>query len=267
MPAIEPVSLLGPNPPNTGGLLGSGSRKARDFYVDGDFTTAQPCAAPVPTYPFLNQGDTETVIYRWKHEQFVRNYQPLSLTKPMRGVPNAYPLGDVNFRDGGCSIWEFERTFGNIPKQCIRHGQSHTYAFQYILSSGAGYSGAGEGGDISNLVIEGATYTIGTRPSNVNSTLQYDYFLAGKEGNFPLKLAPRVEQIGTRITVRGVDINDGPFPLYLASGGDSGCICAVGGKTILAEDDVYDDWLGAIRCRVRRTITGATPLFWSRSGI
>ena len=123
-------------------------------------------------------------------------------------MPNAYPLGDVNFRDGGCGIWEFERQYGNIPRQRVRYGQSHRYTFQCVLSSGAKISGGGT----DNVSFEGPQYSVLSKPFTVDSTLICDFFLAGQEGDFPLLEAPSVELIGQSIAPRGEDYLGGrPF--------------------------------------------------------
>ncbi len=233
-------------------------RGRKDIYLDGDYSKAQPCGAPVPVFPFLNQGDTETVYFRQKFECAIASYSPLDLTAAMPGVANAYPMGDVNFRDGGCGIWEFERQYGNIPKQRIRRGQSHRYSFQYVLNSGAKLSGVGT----DELSYEGPTYTLGTMPFTVDSILQYDFFLADSESDFPLLEAPLVQQIGLNIDPRGQDVNGGAFPLTLS---DSCVVGKAGVTAMLAEDDVYSDWLGALRYRLRRTITPPTLAFFIKN--
>ncbi len=232
-----------------------GGAQKSGFLLDGDYSRAYPIGAPVPHFPFLNQGDTETVIFRQKCEQALVSYAPLDLTKPYPGVSGAYPLGDVNFRDVGCGLVEFERMYGNIPKQRIRRGQSHTYAFQTVLSSGVKISGAGT----DNLSYEGPQYSIGTEPAMVDSRLVMDYFIDGQQANFPLVQAPKVIQVGQTIQTWGQDFAGGPFPLYV----DGSCVCATGGIDILAENDSYADWEGAIKCRVRRIIAGPTPAFWN----
>ena len=139
--ATSPIPLgnLLATPASVGLAKGGG---AGGFVLDGDYSDAHPSGAPTPTYPFVNEGDTITVIFRQPYEQAIVSYVPLDLTKGMPGITNAYPLGDINFKDGGSGVWQFERTFGNIPGTRVRRGQSHTYAFQYVLNSGVKISGA-----------------------------------------------------------------------------------------------------------------------------
>lgn len=245
---------------NFGGLLGGGGSvfgtdAKREFNLDGDYSKAFPVGLPVPTYPFLNQGDTETVIFRQPFEQSLTAYKPLDLKVGYKEVKDAYPLGDVNFRDGQGGVVTFDRQFGNIPKQRVRRGQSHRYSFQYILKDGAKIQS--DGTTITSY--EGPTYTLGTKPFTVDSTLVYDYFIDGDEASFPIVLAPDYWQLGQIIVPRGRAVDGGNFPLTV----EGGLVCCT--SPILAEDDTYDNWMGAIRCRVRRIIAGPTLAFWRNS--
>ena len=149
-----------------------------------------------PQYPFLDQGDTVTVIYRQRCEQALTSYTPLDLKSAMPGVAGAYPFRRCELPGTAVAgIVEFDRLFGNIPKQRIVRGKSFKYPFQYVLSSGAKISGAGT----DDLSYEGPTYSIGTEPTTVDSILIMDYFLDGQQAQFPLLHAPKLELIGQNI--------------------------------------------------------------------
>lgn len=209
------------------------------YKYDGDYGPALPCGLPVPSYPFLDQGDTETVIYSEPHEQTLAEYAQLDLMLPHPEVDNAYPFGDVNFRDLGAGIVRFDRQFGNIPKQRIVRGQSFRYNFQYVAI--------------------GTNTHVGSRPRNVDSMLIYDYFLSGQESDFPLLEAPGYELIETVVFPVGDAITGSEFPLTI----DGRFVVGVDGvDAILAEADTYAEYRGAVRCRVRRTIVPPTAAFW-----
>lgn len=246
--AILPFDSVFQNPTFGGGGAGVaggfvnptfGSAPGKGYFIDGDYKTANPCGSPVAEFPFLDQDDTETVIFKQPWEQFGANYVPPPMDKIGTVAFGAYFLGDANFQDGGCGVMKFERRFGNIPKQ---RKTSASFSYPYQL-----------------MIAEGGSYNLQTQAFTVDSTLTYDYFIRGKEADFPLLNAPKYIKLSTFITKRGAAIDGGAFPLRILGN----VVVGLDGVThILAEDDAYEDWHGAIRARKRRTIVAPTVAFW-----
>ena len=245
-----------------GGSARPGSGEDLDCFIDGDYTDAEPSGLMVPEFPYIDEGNTAICIFRQPHEQYLETYQPPNLTLRIGGTVAGAPihvLGDHNFRDAGAGVLSFERFFARIPARRVRRGQSFRYPFQFVLLNGA-FIPVNLAPAFS-VVFGGSGYTIGSEPMTVDSILQYDFFLAGREDDFPLQRAPRLFQAGDRIRSRGVSVEQfGPnqvFPLYLKGS----CVCS-DEDYILAEDDTYAHWRGAIKYRLRRLIAGPTPEFW-----
>ena len=230
------------------GLVPNLGTNGKDFYLDANYSVAQPVGLPTPTFPYLDQNNTNAVVFRQPYEQAITSYQPLDMTKPQGDLGGLYYFGDANMKDGQGGVYVFDRLFGNLPAQRIRRGQSCNYTFQFILKAGESISTSDDG----SFDYQGPTYSIGSRVYSVDSVLIYDYFLDGDQAKYPLKRYPCIEMQGQAIGSRGEDFNGGDFPL----GQDpTGLIIGKPGVTqILGEDDRYDEYRGAIKCRVRRLI-------------
>ena len=220
---------------NFSGLLPTPTGLGTKYFLDADYSQATPVGMPVPSFPFLDEDDNTTVQFRQKYEQALVSYAPPNLKAPMPGTTTLYPFGDVNWSDGQAGVACFERTYGNIPAQRTVHGQSFRYPFQYLLLSGASITG-----DSDNLSYTGASYSIGTWPLTVDSTLVYDYFLDGQQDQYPLYQAPQLIQVGNVITLRGESYL-GTNPVLTLAGG--ALVCA--DPQMLAEDDTYVNYKGA----------------------
>ena len=219
-----------------------------DFFLDGDYSQAFPVGMPVPTFPFLEDGDTSTVQFRQKFEQALVCYAPPNLKLPMQGTTNLYPFGDVNWSDGQAGVALFERRFGNIPATRTVHGQSYRYPYQYLLETGAQITG-----DQDDLSYTGASYSLGTLPTTVDCTVVLDYFLDGQQASYPLLEAPMLIQIGQLIVVRGASYLGSKPALTLSNG-----YIVSTDVLIMAEDDTYVKYEGAILARKRQLIAGPT---------
>lgn len=153
---------------------------AAPTYVDGDFTTAQPCGLPVFSSPI--PGSSAEYLFRQPFMQFRKDIAALALgtAHPSTGKTPDYSsfvlVAEGEKQDLGGGIVKWERTYASLPAS---HDEWESYGHNFIGSSPLG-------------PLASATQVGRNRfTRTVTSRVQHDYFVvaSGTETDY-LKNSP-----------------------------------------------------------------------------
>ncbi len=205
---------------------------------DGDFDVAKPIEAPRPSYPFEEQGDKTTVMFRQRWRQAIEKIQaqPPYTTHPDKG--DAYLIGEGEVDDKGQGIGVWERTYCTLPVTRTEY-EKFPFAYQYLASESS----------------------LGTIVRSVTSQLKYEYFLARDRNAF--KPLQKLQMDVLRLSATNYFFyKSGLGNLTLAP---PTTFFVSSDELIVAEDSDVKTWKYPFMYRVTRYVPGPTLAFLGQS--
>ena len=193
------------------------------------FQTPKAVSPLIPTFPFKDEGDGATIVWRQRFAVLRANYTAPTLdTLHPTLSPHAYLVGDEGFVEGRAGRLIFTRVWANIPAQ--RFVPSSTrYRFIGIRAD-----------------LFGGTSFRPRFTEVVDAVIQYDYYLPGvSSGVATISDIPRVGRQRYFRTVQSWrDINFLWFDTTPTR--DAYLDMVAAGTEIVAEDSTRETWMGNI---------------------
>lgn len=214
------------------------------IYVDGDYTIATACSAPVFSSPL--PGLNEPVVLIQQFQQFNEWNLPLALNTAHPDYPDFVLVSESERQDIGGALVAWTRTYAKVPDTRYE-GSSIVYPYP-------GY-------DIKYTTPGTSNTTVVTArlqdPLNTTAEIKYDYFLTGtgetyesftdiptiQRTRFYLPILNGLVEVGKQDVTILTDITVPTSDQYLAD---------VAGKEfdIVAQDSQVSRWMGNIFQRV-----------------
>lgn len=199
------------------------------YFNSSGLNTPKPVGPLIPTFPFQDEGDGVTRVWRQAHEVKSANYtRPALSTVHPTLSPFAYFVGDEpgTFKRGGILI--FNRVWANIPAQRIVPSD---YTYEFIGIQGSPFQG------------------ISTRrrfTQTVDAKITFDYYLPGVTGGVTtIDDIPRVQRQRYFRSVE--EWRDLDFVGFNTTPGRSQYLDWIdSGEEIVAEDSRRNFWMGEI---------------------
>ena len=213
-------------------VRGSGSPPG--VFRDGDFTPAKRVGLPIPEFPFANEGDGVTAIWRNRYWQQATSFTPQALGSADPTRADLLLIDEENFHDEGGGILSWDRLYAPRP-QTRDVFEDYGYSAQYIYEDASG-----------------STLTLAEQVFSVASRVRWEYFHIRDLSDWPVLYATKLIQLtATQYNKRG----SGNLSL-------SGNILVSSDAQIVAEDSKIRFWKYPYMYRATRWVPGPTAAFW-----